>query len=347
MEDNAHDALLGAADIRRLAATVGVRPTKKLGQNFVIDPGTVRRIVREAGVRGDDQVLEVGPGLGSLTLALLETGARVTAVEIDPTLATRIPVTVSERMPDASGRFAVVNRDALAFTAADLDGAAGAIDPSRPFLLVANLPYNVATPIVLTLLERFPAMRGFLVMVQDEVADRLAAEPGSKTYGSPSVKLAWYGGAQKAGKVGRNVFWPAPNVDSALVRFVRDGRRDSALRERTFALVDAAFAQRRKTLRAALKGIVDVSVIEAAGIDPTLRGERLRIDDFARLAAAAAADGGVADDGDAAHRFDDGGSKASHGDADEINPQSTKRNESFQQSDNQSNDESSTQEVRA
>ena len=280
--------LLGAADIRRIAAEAGVSPTKKFGQNFVIDPGTVRRIAHEAGVTAASRVLEVGPGLGSLTLAILETGATVTAVEIDPPLAERLPETVAAYMPGAAGRLTVVNRDALTLAPATLprfaDGA--------PFALVANLPYNVATPIVLTLLERFANLGSFLVMVQKEVADRLAATPGSKIYGTPSVKLAWYGHAERAGSVGRNVFWPAPNVDSALVRFTRtdaaaDGTpRDPALRERTFRLVDAAFGQRRKTLHAALKAMVPPEAFAAAGIDPTRRGETLTVDEFAALAAA-------------------------------------------------------------
>ncbi|KFI45856.1 ribosomal RNA small subunit methyltransferase A [Bifidobacterium bohemicum] len=216
MNDETTGRLLGAADIRRIAAEAGVSPTKKLGQNFVIDPGTVRRIAREAGVNAGTNVLEVGPGLGSLTLALLETGANVTAVEIDPKLAARLPQTVAEFMPQAASRLTVVQADALTVTPGLLPGLA-----SGPFTLVANLPYNVATPIVLTLLERFNGLDRFLVMVQKEVADRLVASPGSKTYGSPSVKLAWYGHAERAGLVGRNVFWPAPNVDSALVSFAR------------------------------------------------------------------------------------------------------------------------------
>ena len=207
--------LLGAADIRRIAEEEGISPTKKFGQNFVIDPGTVRRIVREAGVGADDTVLEVGPGLGSLTLAILETGATLTAVEIDPPLARRLPKTVAEFMPQASDRLTVITSDALALTPDMLPRLDGR------FTLVANLPYNVATPIVLTLLERFDGLDSFLVMVQKEVADRLAAGPGSKIYGTPSVKLAWYGTAERAGVIGRNVFWPAPNVDSALVRFSR------------------------------------------------------------------------------------------------------------------------------
>ncbi|QOL35379.1 16S rRNA (adenine(1518)-N(6)/adenine(1519)-N(6))-dimethyltransferase RsmA [Bifidobacterium lemurum] len=284
--------LLGAADIRRIAADAGISPTKKFGQNFVIDPGTVRRIVREAGVTADDHVMEVGPGLGSLTLAILETGATMTAVEIDPPVAERLPDTIAQFMPEAAGRLTVVNRDALAVTPENLPDFAG----ERPFTLVANLPYNVATPIVLTLLERFANLDSFLVMVQKEVADRLAAAPGNKIYGTPSVKLAWYGRAERAGVIGRNVFWPAPNVDSALVRFTRhtpdeaaalglDG--DEEMRRRVFRLIDAAFGQRRKTLHAALKHELPSEAFETAGIDPTRRGETLTVTEFAALAAAA------------------------------------------------------------
>ena len=271
--------LLGAADIRRIADEAGVSPTKKFGQNFVIDPGTVRRIVREAGVKAGDRVLEVGPGLGSLTLAILETGATVTAVEIDPPLAERLPRTVAEFMPAAAERLTVITSDALALTPDML-----ATGDDR-LTLVANLPYNVATPIILTLLERFERLDSFLVMVQKEVADRLAAGPGSKIYGTPSVKLAWYGTSERAGVIGRNVFWPAPNVDSALVRFSRyaEPRFPGVDRTRVFALIDAAFGQRRKTLHAALKRLVPAEAFAAAGIDPTRLGETLTIDEFARL----------------------------------------------------------------
>ncbi|MBT1163023.1 16S rRNA (adenine(1518)-N(6)/adenine(1519)-N(6))-dimethyltransferase RsmA [Bifidobacterium felsineum] len=283
--------LLGAADIRRIADEAGVSPTKKFGQNFVIDPGTVRRIVREAGVTGNDHVMEVGPGLGSLTLAILETGAAMTAVEIDPPLAERLPSTVAEFMPEAVDRLNVVNRDALTVTSDNVPDFNG--DDS--FTLVANLPYNVATPILLTLLERFDNLGSFLVMVQKEVADRLAAKPGSKIYGTPSVKLAWYGTAERVGTIGRNVFWPAPNVDSALVKFTRFAADDPAnpavgehapQRALVFQLIDAAFGQRRKTLHAALKRLVSAQAFEAAGIDPTRRGETLTITEFAALAAA-------------------------------------------------------------
>lgn len=280
--------LLGAADIRRIADLAGVHPTKRLGQNFVIDPGTVRRIVRLAEVGANDPVLEVGPGLGSLTLGLLEAGSRVTAVEIDPALAARLPETIADFMPDAQDRLTVINRDALTLSAdsqTDL-AAAGSLT------LVANLPYNVATPIILTLLERFPNLNRFLVMVQKEVADRLVASPGSKVYGAPSLKLAWYGQAESAGRIGRNVFWPAPNVDSALVSFTRATAPSTAPetveseRKEVFALVDAAFGQRRKTLHAALKGLVPPEAFTEAGIDPTRRGETMRVEEFAVLARA-------------------------------------------------------------
>lgn len=275
-------ALLGAADVRAIAERLGVRPTKVLGQNFVIDAGTIRRIVRLAAVGPEDVVLEVGPGLGSLTLGLLETGARVIAVEIDPVLAAELPRTVAVRAPEWSARLDVVCSDALALRSQDI--------PASPTALVANLPYNVAVPVLLTLLERIPTLRSALVMVQAEVADRLAAPPGSRTYGAPSAKAAWYARATRAGAVGRGVFWPVPNVDSALVRLVRrDPPATTATREEVFAVVDAAFAQRRKTLRAALASWAGSAAeaertVLAAGLDPVLRGERLAIEDFVAIA---------------------------------------------------------------
>ena len=292
VNENAHGRLLGAADIRRIAADAGISPTKKFGQNFVIDPGTVRRIVREAGVTVNDHVLEVGPGLGSLTLAILETGATMTAVEIDPPVAQRLTGTIEEFMPDAMERFRVVNCDALTVTPENLPD----FNEDDSFTLVANLPYNVATPLLLTLLERFDNLGTFLVMVQKEVADRLSEKPGSKIYGTPSVKLAWYGTAERVGIIGRNVFWPAPNVDSALVLFKRyeEGHTPAANnpdgsvvdRETVFRLIDAAFGQRRKTLHAALKKMVPSEAFDKAGIDPTRRGETLTIDEFVALARA-------------------------------------------------------------
>jgi 16S rRNA (adenine1518-N6/adenine1519-N6)-dimethyltransferase len=275
--------LLGPAEIRGLAAELDVRPTKKLGQNFVHDPNTVRRIVELAGVGPGDVVLEVGPGLGSLTLGLLAAGARVVAVEIDPKLAERLPKTVAERGPDVVERLDVLEADAMRVSNEAL--------PAAPTALVANLPYNVAVPVVLHLLAEVPSLRSGLVMVQTEVADRMAAGPGSRIYGVPSVKLAWYGPARKVAAVPRSVFWPVPNVDSALVAFERGAAPASEDRERLFRLVDAAFSQRRKTLRAALAGWAGSAerageLLVAAGIDPKTRGEQLDVHDFARIAAA-------------------------------------------------------------
>jgi 16S rRNA (adenine1518-N6/adenine1519-N6)-dimethyltransferase len=272
------DGLLGPAEIRELAARLGVAPTKKLGQNFVHDPNTVRRIVAAAGLTRDDVVLEVGPGLGSLTLGLVGAAAHVHAVEIDATLAAALPATV------ASDRLTVHHADALRVTAADFQPA--------PTMLVANLPYNVAVPVVLHLLAELPTLRGGLVMVQKEVADRLVAVPGSKIYGVPSVKLAWYADARAAGRVPPAVFWPVPNVDSGLVAFTRHAGTREVPRAAVFAVVDAAFAQRRKTLRAALAGWAGgpdraEKVLSAAGIDPRARGESLSVAQFTAIAAAA------------------------------------------------------------
>jgi len=274
-------ALLGPAEVREIAARLGLRPTKTLGQNFVIDPNTVRRIVRAAEVGADDDVVEVGPGLGSLTLALLPEVDTVTAVEVDPTLAAELPTTVAARAPAYAGRLFVVTADALRLD--DLPGPA-------PTALVANLPYNVAVPVLLHLLERFPTIAKMLVMVQSEVADRLAAGPGSRTYGVPSVKAAWYADVRRAGAVSRTVFWPAPNVDSGLIAMHRrQPPSTAASREEVFAVIDAAFAQRRKTLRAALarwagSPAAAEAALRAAGIDPGARGEALSVADFARLA---------------------------------------------------------------
>ncbi|MDT8911350.1 16S rRNA (adenine(1518)-N(6)/adenine(1519)-N(6))-dimethyltransferase RsmA [Amycolatopsis sp. PS_44_ISF1] len=277
--------LLGPVEIRGMAAELDVRPTKKLGQNFVHDPNTVRRIVELAGVGAGDVVLEVGPGLGSLTLGLLDSGADVVAVEIDPVLAARLPRTAAERAPEAVSRLSVLEADALRVKAADL--------PAAPGSLVANLPYNVAVPVVLHLLAELPSLRRGLVMVQTEVADRMAAGPGSRIYGVPSVKLAWYGPARKVAAVPRTVFWPVPNVDSALVSFERSATPVTDVDRTTlFDLVDAAFSQRRKTLRAALAGWAGSAdrageLLTAAGIDPRTRGEQLDVTAFARLAAQA------------------------------------------------------------
>jgi 16S rRNA (adenine1518-N6/adenine1519-N6)-dimethyltransferase len=239
--------LLGPAEIREMAARLGVNPTKQLGQNFVHDPNTVRRIVKAADLAPDDVAIEVGPGLGSLTLALVQAAAHVYAVEIDPPLAGALAGTVAARVPDHAGRLTVLARDAMRITAAEFIGP-------PPTALVANLPYNVAVPVVLHLLAELPSLRRGLVMVQKEVADRLAAGPGSKIYGVPSVKLAWYASARLAGKVPPSVFWPVPNVDSGLVAFVCRPAPAGADRREVFGVIDAAFAQRRKTLRAALAG---------------------------------------------------------------------------------------------
>lgn len=274
-------ALLGPAEIRELAARMGIRPTKSLGQNFVIDANTVRRIVRAAGLCPAETVLEVGPGLGSLTLALLPHAERVVAVEIDPALAGALPGTVADRAPDLAGRLEVVVADAMRLTSVP--------DP-QPTAMVANLPYNVAVPVVLHLLATLPSLRHGLVMVQAEVGDRMVAEPGGRIYGVPSVKLAWYAAAQRAGRVGRAVFWPAPNVDSALVEFTRrEPPQTSATRQEVFEVIDAAFAQRRKTLRAALAGWAGSAAaaeraLRAAGVDPSARGESLAVTAFARIA---------------------------------------------------------------
>ncbi|MGO4679373.1 16S rRNA (adenine(1518)-N(6)/adenine(1519)-N(6))-dimethyltransferase RsmA [Microbacterium sp. 2MCAF23] len=276
-------SLLGAADIRRLAAELDVTPTKKLGQNFVVDANTVRKIVQAADVQPSERVVEIGPGLGSLTLAILETGATVTAVEIDHRLAARLPQTALERgVPE--GALTVVDADAMRVTAL----------PGEPTVLVANLPYNVSVPVLLHFLETFPYLQRGVVMVQAEVAERLAAKPGSKIYGTPSVKAAWYGPWKLSGTVSRQVFWPVPNVDSLLVGFHRDPqpRGSEEERRRTFAIVDAAFNQRRKMLRQALSGIFGSSaeasaVLEAAGVAPTARGEDLTVDDYHRIALAA------------------------------------------------------------
>jgi len=281
MSDPAPVRLLGAAEVRRLAAELDLRPTKQRGQNFVIDGNTVRRIVRESGIGPEDVVVEVGPGLGSLTLALLEVAERVVAIEVDDGLATRLPMTIAEHAPELAGRCEVVHADALRIDA---------IPGPPPTALVANLPYNVSVPVLLHLLALLPSLERGLVMVQAEVADRLAAPPGSRTYGVPSVKAAWYADVRRAGTVGRTVFWPAPNVDSGLVAWVRrDPPPTTATREQVFAVVDAAFAQRRKTLRAALRGLAGSAgaaeaALHAAGVDPTARGEVLDVHAFARIA---------------------------------------------------------------
>ena len=283
MTSTAGPRLLGPADVRALAAGLDLRPAKQRGQNFVIDPNTVRRIVRESGVGRDDVVLEVGPGLGSLTLALLDEAGRVIAVEVDERLATLLPQTVALHAPHQAAALQVVHADALRLT--ELPGP-------PPTALVANLPYNVSVPVLLHLLALLPSLERGLVMVQAEVADRLSAHPGSKVYGVPSVKAAWYADVRRAGTVGRTVFWPAPNVDSGLVAWTRrDPPATAATRQQVFAVVDAAFAQRRKTLRAALRGLAgsteaSVAALAAAGIGADARGEVLDIHAFVRLAEA-------------------------------------------------------------
>jgi len=278
--------LLGPAEVRVLAERFGVRPTKQLGQNFVHDANTVRRIVAAAGVGREDVVLEVGPGLGSLTLALLDVVDRVVAVELDPVLAQHLPDTVADRAPELAQRLSVVPADALRVRAGDL--------PAAPTALVANLPYNVAVPVLLHLMAELPSITTALVMVQAEVADRLAAEPGSRIYGVPSVKAGFFGSVRRSGSVGRQVFWPVPQVESGLVRIDRYAEppwaMDNEHRKRVFAVVDAAFAQRRKTLRAALGSWAGSPAeaeryLIAAGIDPTARGETLDAAAFVRLAA--------------------------------------------------------------
>ncbi|WP_414646333.1 16S rRNA (adenine(1518)-N(6)/adenine(1519)-N(6))-dimethyltransferase RsmA [Corynebacterium sp. UBA2622] len=280
--------LLGPVEIRELAQELDVVPTKKLGQNFVHDPNTVRRIVAAADLTADDVVVEVGPGLGSLTLGLVDTARRVIALEIDPRLAGCLPRTVGERAPGYADRLTVIHTDALRVTRADVAAAAG--EGAEPTALVANLPYNVSVPVLLHLLEEFPTIRRVLVMVQKEVADRLAAEPGSKIYGVPSVKASFYGEVSRAGVIGKNVFWPAPNIESGLVRIDVSDVYPRETRGAVFPLVDAAFAQRRKTLRSTLAGVYGSpaaaeEALRAAGIDPGLRGERLSVADFARLGA--------------------------------------------------------------
>lgn len=274
--------LLGPQEIRELADLLGIRPTKTLGQNFVIDPNTIRRIISLAEIDPDETVLEVGPGLGSLTLGIMDAAKDMVAVEIDPPLAAQLPHTIAKFRPGAESRIDVVLSDAMDVTKL----------PKTPTALVANLPYNVAVPIMIHMLAQFPSIEHALVMVQDEVADRLAAKPGSKIYGVPSVKANWFCEVTKAGVIGTNVFWPAPKIKSGLVAFTRRPELLSdAPREVVFAIIDAAFAQRRKTLRAALASWAGSAqrageILEAAGIDPTLRGEKLDIHDYVKIAEA-------------------------------------------------------------
>ena len=274
--------LLGGSDVRALAEELGVVPTKKLGQNFVTDPNTIRRIVAAAKLKGNETVVEIGPGLGSLTLGLLEEAKTVIAVEIDQKMAQAIEKTVSKRAKDKD--FRLVTADAMKVTEL----------PVAPDALVANLPYNISVPVLLHFLETFPSIQSGLVLVQAEVAHRLAATPGSKVYGVPSAKLAWYADSNLAGNVGRSIFWPVPNVDSALVYFTKrvTPLGDEALRLKTFAVIDEAFSQRRKTLRQALANwagspaLAEQCLVDA-GIDPAKRGEALNIYDFVAIAKAA------------------------------------------------------------
>jgi 16S rRNA (adenine1518-N6/adenine1519-N6)-dimethyltransferase len=294
--DPSEDGLLGGGDVRALATELGIRPTKRLGQNFVTDPNTVRRIVRAARLSDDDVVLEVGPGLGSLTLALLPHARAVIAVEVDPVLAGRLPSTVAARLPQFADRLEVVTADALRMPELS----------QPPTALVANLPYNIAVPVVLHLLQSLPSIRTVLVMVQKEVADRLAAAPGSRVYGIPSVKARWYCDVEPAGSIGTSVFWPVPHVESGLVRMTRhEAPASSAGREATFAVVDGAFAQRRKTLRSALASLAGSPALAeralvAAGVDPSLRGEQLDVNAFARIADALALERDRASSGESA-----------------------------------------------
>jgi len=267
-------SLLSPTDVRTLAASINFKPTKRWGQNFVVDANTVRRLVGLSGVQPGQTVLEVGPGFGSLTLGLLAAGASVTAIEIDPVLSELLPVTVAKRYPEASDNLTVRCADAMHLVLGDLQ---------TPDHLVANLPYNVAVPVLLHLLGEFDAISDGLVMVQLEVAQRLTAPPGSRVYGAPSAKLAWHADAEFAGTVPANVFWPVPNVGSGLVRFTRHAV-PSAPREQVFAVIDAAFAQRRKMLRSALAHLVDAQTLESAGVDPTARGETLSVDQFTAIA---------------------------------------------------------------
>jgi 16S rRNA (adenine1518-N6/adenine1519-N6)-dimethyltransferase len=278
--------LLGPAQLRALADRLGLRPTKRLGQNFVHDANTVRRIVAAADLAADDVVLEIGPGLGSLTVALLGVADRVLAIEVDPLLAGALPATVADRAGKRADALRILTADALRVERAEIVEAAGGLEPTA---LVANLPYNVGVPVLLHLLAELPTLRRGLVMVQAEVAARLAAPPGSRCYGTPSVKAAWFAEVRRAGAVPRAVFWPVPHVDSGLVRMTSRPAPSTVSREQVFALVDAAFAQRRKTLRAALAGWAGSPasaerVLRAAGVDPSARAEQLTISDFAHIA---------------------------------------------------------------
>ncbi len=268
--------LLGAAEIRSLAASLDLKPTKKLGQNFVVDANTCRKIVKLAQVGDQDIALEIGPGLGSLTLALLEVAKKVVAVEIDERLAKQLPITAAGR-GFSGDKLIVINHDAMNLIKL----------PNNPTVLVANLPYNISVPVLLTVLEHFPTITRGVVMVQSEVAQRLAAAPNNKQYGSPTVKANWWTSLNLSGTVARSVFWPVPNVDSALVRFDRHSPLgNESERLATFAIIDHAFAKRRKMMRSALTQLLGANTQEyllAAGIDPTIRGEALSVDQFFQI----------------------------------------------------------------
>ena len=269
-------SLLGASEIRELAAKLDLKPTKSLGQNFVIDSNVCQRIVRQVEINPNDVVLEIGPGLGSLTLAILELKVPVIAIEIDNRLADQLPETVKLHNPNAN--LTVINEDAISVRHLPID----------PTVLVANLPYNVSVPVLLNLLEHFPQLREGVVMVQAEVADRLAAKPGNKDYGVPSLKAAWWADLELAGNISRNIFWPVPNVDSKLVYFKRhEPLGDEGIRKTVFSLIDAAFSQRRKMIRSSMSvalGPSSEAIIANAGIDPTLRGEALEIKQYLAIA---------------------------------------------------------------
>lgn len=285
-----HHALLSASDIRQLADILDLRPTKTLGQNYVIDPNTIRRIVGAAHLETTEHVLEIGPGLGSLTLGILDAAHAVTAIEIDPPVANRLATTIEQWRPDSAKRLSVIEADALRISHDDIIQARPAVADEAPTALVANLPYNVAVPVMLHILAELPSIEHGLVMVQQEVAERIIAPPGSKIYGVPSVKIAWYAEATSAGNVGTKVFWPAPRITSGLVHFTaRQPPNTTATREQVFDVIDTAFAQRRKTLRAALSkwagsGAAAEEILVAADVDPKARGEVLSIEHFARIA---------------------------------------------------------------
>ncbi|MEY3697087.1 MAG: rRNA ((1518)-N(6)/adenine(1519)-N(6))-dimethyltransferase RsmA [Actinomycetota bacterium] len=287
LEISAMSEMLNATEIRELAATIDLKPTKVWGQNFVIDANTVRAIVKHAGITEKDDVVEVGPGLGSLTLGLLPASKSVTVIEIDPKLAKLLPQTINKKAAEYSNNLNVIQQDALSVKEL----------PVNPTALVSNLPYNVSVPVIIHLLTQFPSIQRVLVMVQAEVADRLAAGPGSKIYGVPSVKARWFGKVQKVATIGKNVFWPAPNIESALVLIERHQKPLAEISQvELFAAIDAAFGQRRKMLRSALNTWANGNaepILIRAGIEPTLRGEELDVMDFVKIAKAKQETGGI------------------------------------------------------